>query len=304
MKRLFYLAWWFFKAKLGVKRPLQSVIFVSDRCNLTCKHCNVYNLTDPHTKTMQEIAEDLRYCYRLGSRFVDFEGGEPFLWKDGDKDINDLIRLAKATGFFSTTVTTNAQLPFAGCLADSVWVSLDGLGRYHDEIRGRGAFERLEKNVAACGHKALSFNMVINSRNYHSVEETIAYAKNHPAARAISLNFHTPYKGTEELFLEWDIRKKVIDKIIEMKRAGYPIINSVSGLKLMKRNAFRKQCWVSNFMLADGARLSECPGKSAGLCDECGLCMAGEMHSVFTFKPDTILAGMRLRNVGHQKRRY
>ena len=280
---------------MGVKRPLQSVLFVSDRCNLTCKHCNVYNLADPHTKTMQEIAEELKYCYRRGSRFVDFEGGEPFLWKENGRDINDLIRLAKAIGFFSTTVTTNAQLPFADCAADSIWVSLDGLGRYHDEIRGRGAFERLEKNVATCGHKALNFNMVINSRNYPSVEETIEYARKHPAIQAISLNFHTPWKGTEELFLDWDIREKMIDRIIEMKKSGYPVINSVSGLKLMKRNTFRKQCWVSNFILADGARLNECPGESAGICNECGLCMAGEMHSVFTFKPDTLFAGMKLR---------
>jgi MoaA/NifB/PqqE/SkfB family radical SAM enzyme len=296
MKKLAYLGWWFFKAKfMGAKRPLQSVIFVSDRCNLTCKHCNVYNLANPNTKTMQDIAGELEYCYRRGSRFVDFEGGEPFLWKDGDKNINDLVRLAKNMGFFSATVTTNAQLPFANCIADSIWVSLDGLGSYHDEIRGKGAFEQLEKNVATCGHKALSFNMVINSRNYHNVEETIIYAQNHPAIRAISLNFHTPYKGTEKLFLDWEIRQQVIDKIIEMKKSGYPIMNSVSGLKLMKHNRFEKQCWISNFVLADGARLSECPGKSAGLCNKCGLCMAGEMHSVFTLKPDTVFAGITLR---------
>lgn len=296
MKKMIYLGWWFFKARfMGAKRPLQSVIFISDKCNLTCKHCNVYNLANPNTKSMKEIEEELRYCYKQGSRFVDFEGGEPFLWRDGNKDINDLIRLSKRIGFFSATVTTNAQLPFTNCVADSIWVSLDGLGDYHDEIRGKGAFKRLEKNVSACGHKALSFNMVINSKNYQSVKDTIEYATNHPAIRSISLNFHTPYKGTEELFLDWEIRKKVIDEIIAMKKAGYPIINSVSGLKLMKHNQFKKQCWVSNFILADGTKLTECTGKTAGLCNQCGLCMAGEMHSVFTLKPDTIWAGIKLR---------
>lgn len=296
MKKMIYLGWWFFRARfMGAQRPLQSVIFISDRCNLTCKHCNVYNLANPRTKSIKEIEEELRYCYKQGSRFVDFEGGEPFLWRDGDKNINDLIRLSKKIGFFSATVTTNAQLPFANCVADSIWVSLDGLGDYHDEIRGKGAFKRLEENVSTCGHKALSFNMVINSKNYQSVKDTIEYATNHPAIRSISLNFHTPYKGTEELFLDWEIRKKVIDEIIAMKKAGYPIINSVSGLKLMKHNQFKKQCWVSNFILADGTKLTECTGKSAGLCDQCGLCMAGEMHSVFTLKPDTIWAGIKLR---------
>jgi hypothetical protein len=72
-------------------------------------------------------------------------------------------------------------------------------------------------------------------------------------------------------------------------------MNSVSGLNLMKHNRFKKQCWVSNFIMPDGTRFTECQGKTAAICDQCGFSMAGEMNSVFNLKPDTILAGMRLR---------
>jgi MoaA/NifB/PqqE/SkfB family radical SAM enzyme len=296
MKSLFYLPFWFSKAKfLGSKKPLQTVLFISDKCNLTCKHCTVYQLKNPHIKTYEQVKEELEYSYRLGSRFVDLEGGEPTLWHDGDKDLNSLIRLAKAIGFYSTTITTNAQMPFTGSEADSIWVSLDGLGDFHDEIRGKGAFKRLVQNIATSNHPQLSVNMVINARNYTSVEETIEFAKTNPHIQSISLNFHTPYEGTEDLFLDWDKRSEVIDLIMQKKKAGYPIMNSVSGLKLMKHNQFKKQCWVSNFILSDGTRLAECPGSASGVCDQCGFSMAGEMHSVFNLKPDTILAGMKLR---------
>jgi MoaA/NifB/PqqE/SkfB family radical SAM enzyme len=296
MKSLFYLPFWFFKAKfLKSQKPLQTVLFISDKCNLTCKHCTVYQLKNPHIKTYEQVQEELEYSYRLGSRFVDFEGGEPTLWRDGEKGLNSLIRLAKAIGFFSTTITTNAQMPFTGSEADSIWVSLDGIGDFHDEIRGKGAFDRLVKNIATANHPRLSVNMVINSKNYTSVEETIEFAKNNPHIQFISLNFHTPYEGTEYLTLDLDKRTSVIDLIIEKKKKGYPIMNSVSGLKLMKRNNFQKQCWVSNFILADGTRLPECQGKTAGVCDQCGFSMAGEMRSIFDLKPDTILAGMKLR---------
>ncbi|MDR2056850.1 MAG: radical SAM protein [Dysgonamonadaceae bacterium] len=296
MKSLLYLPFWFFKAKLlGNKNPLQTVLFVSDKCNLACKHCSIYQLTNPHIKFYEQIKDELLYSYRLGSRFVDFEGGEPTLWRDGEKDLNSLIRLSKTIGFFSTTITTNAQLPFSGSEADSIWVSLDGLGDYHDEIRGKGSFDRLVKNIATANHPHLSVNMVVNSKNYHSVEETIEFAQNNPHIQSISLNFHTPYEGTEYLFLEWEKRARVIDLIIEKKKAGYPVMNSISGLKLMKHNNFKKQCWVTNFILSDGVRLTECQGKTAGICDQCGLSMAGEMHSVFSLKPDTIFAGMKLR---------
>ena len=76
-----YLAQWFVKARFfGIKRPLQSVVFISDKCNLACKHCSVYNYENPNIKTFEQIKQELEYCYGLGSRFVDFEGGEPFIW--------------------------------------------------------------------------------------------------------------------------------------------------------------------------------------------------------------------------------
>ena len=296
MKSFFYLPWWFFKARiLGIKRPLQTVLFVSDACNLSCKHCTVYRSTNQHIKSYEQIKEELKYSYKLGSRFVDFEGGEPTLWRDGEKDLNSLIRLSKKIGFHSATITTNALLPFAYSEADMIWVSLDGIGSYHDDIRGEGVFDRALKHIGEANHPRISINMVVNNRNYHSVEETIELAKTHSNIQAISLNFHTPYPGTEDLFLDWDTRGKVIDLIIEKKKAGYPIMNSISGLKLMKHSKFKKECWVTNFILADGRRLPECAGKTANVCNMCGLSMSGEMRSVFSLKPDTVFAGMKLR---------
>lgn len=297
MKKLFYLGIWFLRARLfGRKRPLQTVLFISDECNLRCKHCSVYKQENPYRKTYNQVKEELLYSYRLGSRFVDFEGGEPLMWKDGEKKINDLIVLAKEIGFFSTTVTTNGQFPISDCKSDSIWVSLDGLGPYHDEIRGKGVFNRLCKNISESKHKDLSVNMVINSKNYLSVKETIEFAKNNKAVKSISLNFYTPSSlNDDELFLDWNKRNETIDDIIYMKKKGYPIMNSISGLKYMKTNNFKKYCWISNFILPDGSRYDTCPLESLNVCQRCGYCMAGEMTSVFYFKPDTIFSAMKLR---------
>ena len=121
MGRLMYLFSWFFRAKFGkVKRPLQTVLFISDQCNLACRHCSVYRKEHPHIKSYEQVRKELEYSFALGSRFVDFEGGEPMIWRDGEKNINDLVRLARQIGFFSVTITTNAQVPFKGCEADSI----------------------------------------------------------------------------------------------------------------------------------------------------------------------------------------
>ncbi|MCI8993284.1 MAG: radical SAM protein [Eubacterium sp.] len=294
--KLLYLPKWYFDCKLGgKKKPLQTVLFLTDYCNLACKHCTAQGHAGTFMKPFAQIREELVYSYRKGARFLDLEGGEPTLWREGKKDINTVIRLAKKIGFFSVTVTTNAQRPFSGLEADSVWVSLDGVGRVHDRIRGEGAFEKLEKNVMSCRRKRVSVNMAINRYNKNNVTQAIKYVKKNPHLDQISLNFHTPYEGTEQLEVPWEDRKKLIDTILAMKRAGYPIMNSYSGLKLMKKPAGDRPCWISNFILTDGTRLTECPGKTAGLCSRCGFSMSGEMASVMKLKPDTILAGLKLR---------
>ncbi|MDE6623362.1 MAG: radical SAM protein [Alistipes sp.] len=295
MKKLLYLGQWFLRARLfGRKAPLQTVLFISDICNLRCKHCSVYELKNPHNMTYEQVGEHLRKSYAAGSRFVDFEGGEVTIWRDGDKRIDDLIDLAKAIGFYSCTITTNAQLPFAGSHADSIWVSLDGAGAYHEEIRGKGTFARLEKHIAECGHRHLCVNMVVNTLNRTAVADTIEYAAKNPAIECISINFHTPFEGTEHLALDMDERARIIDEVIACKKRGYPIMNSVSGLKLMKTNRFVRRCWVTDFVYPDGSR-GLCAGHGTGICDRCGFCMAGEMASVFSFRPDTVLAGLKLR---------
>ena len=308
IQHYFYLAQWFMRARfLGRRAPLQTVLFITDKCNLRCKHCSVYGSAGNRQRSFDDIVEDLRYSYELGSRFIDLEGGEPTLWKQAKGDegkgeyytINDLIDAALKIGFFSITVTTNAQQDFSWIRPQSIWVSMDGVGEYHDRIRGEGTFARLEKHVADSGFKHICVNMVVNALNYESLDAAMEYAKNNPAIEQISINFHTPYPGTEYLMLPTEKKVEMIDKVIEYKRKGYPIMNSMSGLKLMKSNALGKiqlgkECFVTNFIYTDGSR-GLCLGYGSDQCRVCGFCMAGEMASVFGFKVDTILSGFKLR---------
>lgn len=296
MKQLFYLAQWFIRARFfGRRAPMQSVLFISDRCNLSCKHCSVYNHANPISKTYEQIREELKYCYSIGSRFVDFEGGEPFLWRDGDKTVDDLCDLARELGFFSCTITTNAQRPFPNSHADSLWVSLDGIGEYHEAVRGAGTFARLEENIATCGHKALSVAMSINKLNIDSVPQVLEYVRNSPYIKSISINFHTPFPGSEQLMLSQQQRERIIDTIIDYKRRGYPIMNTKAGLRRMKDLNFKKRCWITNYVLTDGSRHPQPVCAEGGGCEHCGFSMAGEMSALFNFCPETIFAGLKLR---------
>lgn len=313
--RFCYLIWWQLCAFCGRRRPLQSVIFLLDKCNLRCRHCSVYAISTPRIKTLSQIRTELEYCYSLGSRFVDFEGGELYLWHDKDKDgrtydINDVIDLAHEIGFWNVTITTNAQLPFRGTHADQVWVSMDGINEWHESVRGKGTFQRLEHNIADYvewsekengGHRApICVNMVIGLLNYESVADTLEYVRNNPNIDQISVNFHTPFSETEELFLDPQVRNNIIDLLLYYKRRGYPIMNSYSGLRAMRMEKGRvkcsdRYCWVTNFIFSDGSRSPKCMGYTHGVCDRCGFSMGGEMYAMQHMKPDTLLSGLKLR---------
>lgn len=296
IKELFYLpVWWMRAAVFGRRAPLQSVVFISDKCNLSCRHCSIYNHKNPISKTYAQIQDELEYCYSLGSRFVDFEGGEPFLWRDGDRNVNDLCDLARSIGFFSCTITTNAQQDFSGSTADSIWVSMDGVGEYHEQIRGKGTWEKMVRNTASCGHKALAANMVVNTLNCASIRAAAEFVRDNPAFRCISFNLHTPFPGTEHLSPDASLRKAVINEILALKKEGFPIMNSASGLRRMRDMNFRHCCWMTNFVFMEGTRESQCIGEETGSCPRCGFCMAGEEWAVMHLRPDTLLSGLKLR---------
>ena len=297
---MLYFANWYLQARLlGRKRPIQSVVFITDRCNLRCKHCSVIcesikpggKITE---RTYNEVIETLRYCYDLGSRIVDLEGGEPMLWRDQDHTLNDLVRVAKDIGFYAVTVTTNGQQPIETD-ADLVWISIDGTRDAHDDIRGEGTFDRIINHIHTSTHPCLNVNMVINPINQDTFEDVIQLVADTQTLRSISLNFHTPHLATREFLLDWEDRGRIVDRIIELKKKGAPILNSVHGLRLLKTNRFKKQCWITNFCLVDGTNYPECPGSAEGICDFCGFGMAGEMASLYNLHPGTLLAGLKLR---------
>src|SRR5574344_183971 len=179
--------------------------------------------------------------------------------------------------------------------ASTSWVSMDGVGEYHDKVRGEGTFARLEQNIATCGCRHLSVNMAINTLNCDSVAAAIEYASKSRYLESISLNFHTPFPGTEALEVPHEKRVEIINMILDYKKRGYPIMNSTAGLRKMKDNDFVMRCWISNFVFVDGTRSPQCIGAEMGICPKCGFCMAGEESAVFELRPGTILAALKLR---------
>ena len=293
LSQLIYLPLWYFKIRVLKKQiPLQTVLFVSNVCNYACKHCCV-DKSKPINKTYEQIKSELEYSFELGSRFVDFEGGEPTLWNDSGKNINDLCLLAKKIGFFTTTVTTNASNDFSWLKADHVFVSLDGINA-HDVIRQENAFEKLKRNIENFPTpEKLSVNMVINSINKDEIEMVLDFAESNPYINGVSFNFYNSFNGDDSLCVEQ--KDVIIQKIVEYKKRGYKILNTIQGLKYLSNPRFERVCWMTNFITERGERYLGCQAIGSKLCENCGLGMAGEMRALYDFNLQTVFAGLKLR---------
>ena len=290
---LAYFASYGFRALvLRQRKPIIAGMPLTDVCNLHCKHCVVANAgRGPYS--FSKIDSTLRHFYDTGVRIMYMQGGEIMTWKDGEKDLNDVIRRAHEIGFFKVAVVTNGTLGIDS-EADLMWVSIDGSERVHDTIRGKGTFAAVMRNLETTKHRRVSLNMTINRLNAGEVEEVANIAKGMPTVHGISFNFHTPYPGVEDLCLPLNERALVIDRILALKRKGLPVLNTGGGLRAMKKNRWRRPVPIIHLMERD--RIYECcfGREHPGVCEKCGYGVIAELSQVLSWNIPTMLHSLSL----------
>lgn len=261
------------------KKPILGTIIVTDKCNLSCKHCSVNNITavvHPYTQMKKEMQE----LYDMGVRILFFCGGETFLWRDGEKSIRDLVIEAKEMGFLIVNVVTNGTYPIDLPEADLILLSLDGDRERHNIIRG-DTYDKIMENIAHATADNICFYMAINQINKEQIAHVCRTARDTKNVRAVSFNFHTPYPDTKELALSVEEKKKCCETIEEMMKEGSPVFNLKSAFPYLIHNNFPTPCYQCVVM--ENGKLSVC-GRCVdvpGLCEKCGYFFVAEYTLLF-----------------------
>ena len=261
------------------KKPVIGSIIVTDRCNLSCRHCAVSNITGilyPYVR----IRADMQNLFDQGVRVLLFYGGEPFLWKDSGRTIRNLVIEAKTMGFALVNVVTNGTFPLAIPEADLILVSLDGGREKHNAIRG-DTYDRIISNIRNSTSDNICLYMAINRINKDDIEKVCRTAKSMKNIRAVSFNFHTPYPGTEYLKLSKREKQECCNRIEKMMDAGYPVLNLRTAFPYVVRNTFKTPC--SQCVIIENGKQWTC-GRCIdipGLCSQCGFLFAAEYSLVF-----------------------
>lgn len=261
------------------KAPILGTIIVTDKCNLSCKHCSVNNLTAV-VHPYEQIKAEMKILYNMGVRILFFCGGETFLWNDGKKTIRDLVIKAKAMGFLIVNVVTNGTYKIDLPEADLILLSLDGDEERHNIIRG-DTYDTIMENISNATSDNICFYMAVNKINKDTIPYVCRLAKETEKVRAVSFNFHTPYPDTKDLELSKEEKQKCCDIIKEMINQNMPVFNLKSALPYIVDNSFPTPC--HQCVVMENGKLSIC-GRCIdveGLCEKCGYFFVAEYTLLF-----------------------
>ena len=269
------------------KKPLLGSIILTDKCNLSCIHCGVKNIT-ALIYPYHQIKSEMQKLYEQGVRILFFYGGEPLLWQDQGITLRELVTEAKEIGFVIVNVVTNGTFPLDLPGADLIMVSLDGGKEKHNKIRGN-TYDRILKNINNSKSDNIYLYMAINQINKADIEKVCDIAKKTKNVKAVSFNFHTPYPGTEYLKLSLSEKQDCCDIIAKLINEGYPVLNIKSAFPYIVNNTFKTPCYQCIVM--ENGKQWVC-GRCLdikGLCTECGFFFAGEYSLVFSGNLKVIL---------------
>ena len=279
---------------LGRRRPLLAGYKITHRCNLRCVHCPYWKLggTDP---TLPEALAVVDRLHQAGARILILEGGEPLLWRDGEHGLGAVVRHAQRS-YWSVGVVTNGTLPLPAD-PDVVWVSVDGLEETTKAIRGP-IFHRQMANIEASEHPRVYANITISTVNVDEIPDLVVELAKR--VQGITIQFYYPYEDDLELFVPWNQRAALLERMVAMKVQGYPLLDSVAALRALQRPGWRCHPWLVASAEPDGTIRQGCylAGRGPIACERCGFAAHVEMSMAYDLKPGAVASGLRVFGLG------
>ncbi|MFC2137384.1 radical SAM protein [Bacteroidota bacterium] len=264
--------------------PFMGGIAINDKCNLNCEYCSVANRNIPDL-TFQEINKGLNALHQKGITNLYIEGGEPFMWEENEKNLEDVIQLAKNIGFRFITLYTNGTFPIE-TTADTVFVSLDGLKEVNDEIRG--GYDKIISNIKKSNHKKIIINCTISSKNKNEIENFCTTLKDIKNIKGFFFYFYTPSPGKDYLTLTHEEKKAIVKQIMHLKQKGIPIFNSKAALKSVYNDNWVRPNKMS-YLFAENNMYKCC--RMIGnddICKNCGYLGFTEIKHISRLNPSAV----------------
>ncbi len=167
------------------RKPTRISLNITEKCNLTCSHC----FSDSGEKSkkdgliIEEIYSLIDQMKEMECEYVAIGGGEPFV----RKDLFDILEYAYKKCIQSSVVTNCTLInkekaeKLNNLEVKKIKVSLDGMEKNHDKVRGAGMFKKTIKKIKLLRKhftKEIQVGFTVNSENIKDCKKIIKLAAN------------------------------------------------------------------------------------------------------------------------------
>lgn len=213
-----------------LKAPVSFFWEVSYACNLACRHCytnsDMFKIIPTNWHDVKEFLDRMKamgiFTYAIG-------GGEPMVLPF----IYDMIEYSKSIGL-GVTMSSNGTLikkneaeKLRKVGLEVVQISIDGIEKTHDNIRGSGTFGKAIDSVKYLIDAGISvrFGTTLNKENYHEIPQIIQLAKNNSVEVVGFFRYMPSSKRGDGLDLDKYDMLKIATQLIESDNDSIKVKN-------------------------------------------------------------------------------
>ncbi len=213
---------------------------VTFRCNLRCRFCDVPNSKISEMST-EEVKEAMHTFRTMGCIGWGFTGGEPLL----REDLVELCKFAKECEF-TTSLVTNATLTAQVSKLDKrfldfVMLSLDGDRTSMDSIRGAGTYDKVLTSLDILKKKDINVCLSTTLEDYSL--DLVKHILDIAHRAGVFCSFQPIFDWNTGREVQELVRspqrlakyRKNVDYLIEQKKHGAPIWNSLGYLQYIRK---------------------------------------------------------------------
>ena len=248
--------WSLAKATIFKNTPIYVQFYITARCNLTCKQCNIiYANSDVKECTNEDIKRIADNFATLGVAIVLLTGGEPFVREDLPEIILEFekrgIHVRMQTNGLATEEQIHKAVEYGG---KDISISLDSLAaNLQDEINGgfKDSWYETLKTISLFtkylpkDKSFASFGSVLQRSNYKDIIDVIKFGTSiswftslvpvHISNYFNPMGFRTFDKTLGFTKEHYDEVDDIIERIRNMRKEGYLLYDSDQYLDDIKR---------------------------------------------------------------------
>jgi MoaA/NifB/PqqE/SkfB family radical SAM enzyme len=251
---------------MGARIPLFASIELTRGCDGWCRYCGTHSRHGPDLPLDHwlGVIDDLAAS---GTMRISFTGGEPLLYGG----IAELVARCAARGI-EVEINTNGRLlpeklPSLPALR-TVVLSLDGIREVNDAVRGKGAYEAsvAAYRAARAAGVRCGFLAVLSTECISGLEEFLELMRleRFPVLFQPVFEWYLRSRRKVRRLPPRDAFRRAIDRLLEARRSGYPVLNSAAGLSYLRN-------WPGPAPISCGGGRYFVRITSTGVIERCGL---------------------------------